>query len=355
MRCNTLLVALFCASFAAMPLFALEPASAAPTLIYRCSHQCRGLWWDQYRHRTLRLQEYTHFGPIGGGTRIGSSIIGPFIEALDESGQPVERLLEWASVTNVSLDLFFVDEGRKLVIVSTDGGYDCATTTVYIHDLQWPPTRSEAILEPSEVHCLGEKRGPEFPKAVHLPTVGTVVPSEDGRLLANSFLTGNSLTAKTQLVDLDTRKVVGDTDGALLGRVGARSFYVAEPVYTEQRHLVRDYLLKEFSLEGVKNVGRADGIERVVRGSGGRLLVSGTLQKVDTGAPHYDKSEKQVIEDQFGSSLNASAQGTRSSAFPCKVLEMRNAWQEPSGDVVVSVEEQCDGKHGYALYRLPKP
>jgi len=332
--------------------------SPKATLIYRCPRLCTGLWWDEYRQRPLRLQAYTLAGPIGGGPRIGYSNLGPFLEALDSSGDPNETLGEWGGGTNVALDLFFVKGGTQLVVVSTDGGYDCATTIVYLHDLEWECDRTEALLEPREVHCLGESRGPEFPDAVHVPNVGVVVPSEDGRLLANSFDAGRSLTARTQLIDLDAHKVVAETDGSLLGRVAARSFYVAEPIYTEQRHRVRDYVLKEFSEEGVNKVGRAKGTTHVVRGSGGRLFFGGGIYKVDTSQPHYDKPEAQVMDEEF-KALKAGVKPTPPGyvrpLFPCQILESGPAWQEPAGTIVVAVEERCGEKNGYALYRVPKP
>lgn len=355
MRGKALLLALVWFLFEAAMLSAQQPTSSAPKLIYRCSGHCRGVWWDDYRHRPLRLQGYTTAGPIGGGERIGYSTLGPFLEAFDDAGNRTETLGEWGGGTNVELDFFFVDGGNKLVVVSTDGGDSCATTVVYLHDLQWPPTQNEILLEPTEVMCNGEVVRAEHPEVMHLPTVGMVIPSEDGSLLANSFPTGSGGTGRTQLIDLAARKVVAETNGTLIGRAGPRAFYVVEPLYTERYHHVRDQALKEFSLDGAKVVGRAGSSERVVRGSGGQLILGGTIHKVDTGQPLYGKPEKQVLEDEFKPGLKASAQGAQSPPFPCKVLNMLNAWQEPSGELVVAVEETCEGKTDYALYRLPKP
>lgn len=330
-----------------------EGPLASPVLIYRCSGHCEGLWWDEYRHQPLRVEEYWRPAPFPDG-RIGSAYAGRFLEALGSSGNRVETIWD-VSATNVALELFFVDAGSKLIIVSTDGGDSCATTTVYLHDLHWPPKQSEVLLEPAEVMCNGYPVRGKHSEAMHLPEVGEVVPSEDGTMLANSFTTGISGPGRTQLVDVLAKKVVAETDGTLIGRCGPRAFYVVEPLYTERYHHIRDEALKEFSLDGAKIVGRANGIEHVVRGSDGRLVFGGTVQKVDTAQPHYDKSEKQVLEDEFRPGVKATSQGVQRPAFPCQVLNSLNAWQEASGEVVVAVEEQCDGKHGYALYRLPKP
>lgn len=328
-----------------------QPPTPLPSLIYRCAGTCKGLWWDEYRHRPLRVQQYWRPDDRLSNQKLD---VGCFLEAFDDAGNQTEVLGEWGGRLNQELDFFFVDGGNKLIIESSDGADKCLATTVWLHDLQWPSTRNELLLEPAEINCDGEPLGAEHPEVMHLPKVGRVIPSEDGVLLANSLGTGSLDSEKTQLVDLDAKKVVAETDGTLIGRAGPRSFYVVESVYTEH-HRLRDRVLKEFSLDGVKVVRSAVGNEYVVRGSRGQLFLTMTVRYgVDTGQPHLDKPEKQVLENEYRLGVRPSAQGAQNPQFPCKILNAPMAWQEAAGGVVVSVEEDCNGKTGYALYRLPK-